>query len=463
MAEPSSPPQERLQPALLDRLTDDEPDKKQEPREARVLSKQQLRAAVLRDLAWLFNTTRARADRSATIRAKRAACARQSVLNYGLPALSGQSRVVARRRRPRARRPRRRSCDFEPRILPRTLRDRALLEAGELDHHNVIGVEIHGQLWAQPVPLELLVRTEIDLETGTACEIADLDSPAAGVPDGSPPAAVLQPRAAAPARDGRRVRAAVPEDRRAGSAWTAWRSPIPYVERLLEGVGFLAARVQLKLDAEFPRFTQALLEIVYPHYLAPTPSMLVAQLQPDAERSEPGRRRPTVPRGTHAARPLAARRRDRAASSAPRTTSRCWPIEIVVGELLLVRARPAARRAADRAAHQGRRCASGCKTTAGLSVRAARRSIACRFYLGGRDDVANKLHELLLATRVGVLVRPPARRRRSGTQLLPATRDPAGRLRRRRGAAAGDARVVPGLPPAAGVLLVSAALPASSS
>ena len=72
----------------------------------------------------------------------------------------------------------------------------------------------------------------------------------------------------------------------------------PYVERLLEGTAFLAARVQLKLDAEFPRFTQSLLEIIYPHYLAPTPSMLVAQLQPD--RNEPtlasGTR--TVPRGT---------------------------------------------------------------------------------------------------------------------------------------------------------------------
>src|SRR4051812_50129011 len=45
----------------------------------------------------------------------------------------------------------------------------------------------------------------------------------------------------------------------------------PYVERLLEGVGFLAARVQLKLDAEFPRFTQSLLEIVYPPSLAPPP------------------------------------------------------------------------------------------------------------------------------------------------------------------------------------------------
>ncbi|PIE83140.1 MAG: type VI secretion system baseplate subunit TssF [Candidatus Contendobacter odensis] len=55
----------------------------------------------------------------------------------------------------------------------------------------------------------------------------------------------------------------------------------PYVERLLEGFGFLAARVQLKMDDEFPRFTQHLLEIIYPHYLAPTPSMLIAQFQPD--------------------------------------------------------------------------------------------------------------------------------------------------------------------------------------
>lgn len=56
----------------------------------------------------------------------------------------------------------------------------------------------------------------------------------------------------------------------------------PYVERLLEGFSFLAARVQLKMDAEFPRFTQHLLEIIYPHYLTPTPSMAVVQFQPDA-------------------------------------------------------------------------------------------------------------------------------------------------------------------------------------
>ncbi len=55
----------------------------------------------------------------------------------------------------------------------------------------------------------------------------------------------------------------------------------PYVERLLEGFAFMSARVQLKVDAEFPRFTQHLLEMVYPHYLAPTPSMIISQFQPD--------------------------------------------------------------------------------------------------------------------------------------------------------------------------------------
>jgi type VI secretion system protein ImpG len=55
----------------------------------------------------------------------------------------------------------------------------------------------------------------------------------------------------------------------------------PYVERLLEGFAFLAARVQLKIDSEFPRFTENLLEMVYPHYLAPTPSMTVVQFEPN--------------------------------------------------------------------------------------------------------------------------------------------------------------------------------------
>ncbi len=54
----------------------------------------------------------------------------------------------------------------------------------------------------------------------------------------------------------------------------------PYVERLLEGFAYLAARVQMKYDAEFPRLTQSILSTIYPHFLAPTPSMMVVQFQP---------------------------------------------------------------------------------------------------------------------------------------------------------------------------------------
>src|SRR5208283_5048296 len=61
--------------------------------------------------------------------------------------------------------------------------------------------------------------------------------------------------------------------------------PDPYVERLLEGFAWLAARVHLKMDAEFPRFTQALLETVYPHYLSPVPSMAVVRFDPEPNES----------------------------------------------------------------------------------------------------------------------------------------------------------------------------------
>src|SRR5271165_2010244 len=61
----------------------------------------------------------------------------------------------------------------------------------------------------------------------------------------------------------------------------------PYVERLLEGFAFLAARIGLKIDAEFPRFTEQLLEMLCPHYLGPTPSMAVVQLRPDPQQGAP--------------------------------------------------------------------------------------------------------------------------------------------------------------------------------
>lgn len=71
----------------------------------------------------------------------------------------------------------------------------------------------------------------------------------------------------------------------------------PYVERLLEGFAFLAARIQLKMEEEFPQFCQHLFEIVYPDYLAPLPSMAVVQFSP--EKDDPGLAKGhEVPRGS---------------------------------------------------------------------------------------------------------------------------------------------------------------------
>ncbi|GEC97391.1 MAG: type secretion system baseplate subunit TssE [Pseudomonadota bacterium] len=159
MADPSST--ERLQPSLLDRLTDDAPTVLTEPREARVLTKGQLRTAVLRDLAALMNAICLGAgdDLSAYPEVER------SVLNYGMPAFAGETastldvhdleegiRSAILR--------------FEPRVLPNSLLVEAMATDNGLGWHNVVSVRISAQVWAQPVPLELLLRTEVDLETG---------------------------------------------------------------------------------------------------------------------------------------------------------------------------------------------------------------------------------------------------------------------------------------------------------
>jgi type VI secretion system protein ImpF len=159
MPEPTQ--SERLQPALLDRLTDDEPQVKQEPREARLINRSRLRQAVLRDLSWLFNATRpaTRGEFDGLPEVER------SVLNFGLPALSGETAsmldVVGLERSIKQA-----ILDFEPRIIPETLEVQAVVSDVALDHHNIVSLEIRGNMWAHPAPLELLLRTLVDLETG---------------------------------------------------------------------------------------------------------------------------------------------------------------------------------------------------------------------------------------------------------------------------------------------------------
>ncbi|MET0983660.1 MAG: type VI secretion system baseplate subunit TssE [Telluria sp.] len=165
-------PKDRLQPALLDRLIDTERGQAQEPREARLVSRKRLREAVLRDLAWLLNTTRLGGDAEFGPNAE----ARRSVLNYGLPPLSGLTTstldLAALEQGIRQA-----IVDYEPRIAPASLRVQAQAPETLLASHNIVSIEIRGTLLAQPVPLELLLRTDVDLETGVV-ELRDLGNPA---------------------------------------------------------------------------------------------------------------------------------------------------------------------------------------------------------------------------------------------------------------------------------------------
>jgi len=156
-----TPAQERLQPSLLDRLIDDAPTERKEGEDKRVLTRQALRQAVLRDLGWLFNATSLGLDRED----ERHHHAAQSVINYGLPMLSGQfTSSIQHVRMEQA--VKQALLQFEPRILSHTLEVELIMESVAIESHNQVGLQIRGMLWAQPVPLEFLLRSRIDLEEG---------------------------------------------------------------------------------------------------------------------------------------------------------------------------------------------------------------------------------------------------------------------------------------------------------
>jgi type VI secretion system protein ImpF len=149
---------ERLQPSLLDRLADDDPKNPRESRESRVLSVERLRMCVLRDLKWLLNSE----NMNSSFDLEEYPEVAKSVLNFGRPALSGKSSssVTLNEIRDQFRQA---ILTFEPRILPETLRITPY--DNEAQPHQ-LSFRIEGQLWAQPLPLNLFLRTELDLETG---------------------------------------------------------------------------------------------------------------------------------------------------------------------------------------------------------------------------------------------------------------------------------------------------------
>ncbi len=153
-------PSEKLQPCLLDRLTDDEPKKQKESRNQRVMSMRRYRQAVLRDLAWLLNTS-AHIEQDGLDEFDEVT---SSVLNFGAQDISGMtaSSLSAEEMRYQLLEALRR---FEPRIIPNTISIKMAVAPEEMNNRS-IRFEIWGDLWSQPIPESLFIKTEIDLETG---------------------------------------------------------------------------------------------------------------------------------------------------------------------------------------------------------------------------------------------------------------------------------------------------------
>jgi type VI secretion system protein ImpF len=153
-------PKERLQPSLLDRLTDDEPDTTQESRQRRVLSPNRLRESVRRDLSWLLNSVHLAAGTDLTAYPE----VERSTLNYGVPDLSGKTSstvdVPSLEKAIRSA-----IWEFEPRLLRRSVRVKVLVDPQQMSH-NAMSFLIEAELWAQPLPLRLFLKTDLDLETG---------------------------------------------------------------------------------------------------------------------------------------------------------------------------------------------------------------------------------------------------------------------------------------------------------
>ncbi|WP_149537981.1 type VI secretion system baseplate subunit TssF [Siccirubricoccus phaeus] len=182
----------------------------------------------------------------------------------------------------------------------------------------------------------------------------------------------------------------------------------PYVERLLEGFAFLTARIQLKLEAEFPTFTQSLLQMVYPHYLAPTPAMAVVQFNPDqAVRGMSAGME--LPRGTVLRSILGA---DDDTNCEFRTAQpvQLLPIEIAEAEYLPAAAAVSALNLPEAVRSRGAKAAIRLRLKAMGSAPFAEIALSrLPLFLAGAESTRFRLHEQLVADLQGIVVRPTQR------------------------------------------------------
>jgi type VI secretion system protein ImpG len=174
----------------------------------------------------------------------------------------------------------------------------------------------------------------------------------------------------------------------------------PFVERLLEGFAFLAARVQLKLNAEFPRFTQSLIETIYPHYLAPTPSMCIVQFKPELDEKGLGEGF-LIPRGSSLHSVLGKSDQTRCEYRTAHDVT-LWPIKLIQADYYT---RELASLEIPNAPDVKAGIRLRIQTTAGLSFSELKLE-SLNLYLMGVGEVPMNLYEQFFADAVKVVVQP---------------------------------------------------------
>ena len=189
--------------------------------------------------------------------------------------------------------------------------------------------------------------------------------------------------------------------------------PDPHVERLLEGFAFLAARVHLKLDAEFPRFTQGLLETVYPDYLCPLPSMAIAKFDPEAHEGSLAAGF-VIKRGTLLRSQLG--RGERTAC----TFSTAQDVRLL--PLTVVEARYFTRDLAelDLPRHLGGRAALRLRLRKTIPVPFAEiRADPLVFFIRGADELPGQIYEQIFAHKTRLVIQSPVAKDRKSSVLGP--------------------------------------------
>ena len=151
---------ERLQPSMLDRLTDHNPEKKKESTAQQSMSQKEFKDAVIRDLGWLLNSV----SLDVVVDLEPYPEVKHSVLNYGLPDISGHTsstvnvKTIERSLIQAIR-------DFEPRIIRNSLRVKVHSDPSDMSHNSLV-FEIEGAVFGQPSPFQIVLRSELDLECG---------------------------------------------------------------------------------------------------------------------------------------------------------------------------------------------------------------------------------------------------------------------------------------------------------